>query len=622
MISADGYEMKWPVLPLRANCVKLPGLFNFNFSIVMSFRNLTSQAAFLSFLLLACFPANSMAEVDEQSSEAIQEASTEEAGVSEKSPESIVEDAIEQIAAQREIIQESKKAYRESEGGAREAASIRLQNAEEVIQKQLDEIVEIFNEAKENGEDITSVQPEIEKILEEDLTALNDEITRAITRLGEIFKEREQEEDKKERMLILQRTKDIIKYVDQLFQSLLANAERKQAVGMDTQEDLAKLDELLVAWADGLTTSIQLIAKNKDAAEAAYNKAPEDSKAELQGDLDEAKERLVISTTSLQETIQIMKKRDLDTSQYSKLLISSTGKITQDIFEKGVAISLFSEWLDKAEVWIKENGASLLFQLVVLILILIAFRFLAVLVSRLISRAFDRSKLQISHLFKEFAISMSRKLVMLLGILVVLSQIGIDVGPMLAGLGVAGFVIGFALQNTLSNFASGMMILIYRPFDVGDAVEVDGVVGKVKAMTLVSTTVLTFDNQQLIIPNNNIWGNTIKNITARKVRRVDMTFGIGYGDDIARAEAILWKLVKEHPLVLEDPEPVIKVSALGASSVDFIVRPWSNTVDYWDVYWDITRGVKEEFDKAGVSIPFPQSDVHLYQHDATQEEKA
>ncbi|MEJ2321201.1 MAG: mechanosensitive ion channel [Gammaproteobacteria bacterium] len=601
MISADGYEMKWPVLPLRANCVKLPGLFNFNFSIVMSFRNLTSQAAFLSFLLLACFPANSMAEVDEQSSEAIQEASTEEAGVSEKSPESIVEDAIEQIAAQREIIQESKKAYRESEGGAREAASIRLQNAEEVIQKQLDEIVEIFNEAKENGEDITSVQPEIEKILEEDLTALNDEITRAITRLGEIFKEREQEEDKKERMLILQRTKDIIKYVDQLFQSLLANAERKQAVGMDTQEDLAKLDELLVAWADGLTTSIQLIAKNKDAAEAAYNKAPEDSKAELQGDLDEAKERLVISTTSLQETIQIMKKRDLDTSQYSKLLISSTGKITQDIFEKGVAISLFSEWLDKAEVWIKENGASLLFQLVVLILILIAFRFLAVLVSRLISRAFDRSKLQISHLFKEFAISMSRKLVMLLGILVVLSQIGIDVGPMLAGLGVAGFVIGFALQNTLSNF---------------------GVVGKVKAMTLVSTTVLTFDNQQLIIPNNNIWGNTIKNITARKVRRVDMTFGIGYGDDIARAEAILWKLVKEHPLVLEDPEPVIKVSALGASSVDFIVRPWSNTVDYWDVYWDITRGVKEEFDKAGVSIPFPQSDVHLYQHDATQEEKA
>ena len=237
------------------------------------------------------------------------------------------------------------------------------------------------------------------------------------------------------------------------------------------------------------------------------------------------------------------------------------------------------------------------------------------LVSKVITRGLEKSKLEVSHLFREFAISTSRKAVMLFGILVALSQIGIDVGPMLAGLGVAGFVIGFALKDTLSNFASGMMILIYRPFDVGDAVEVDGVLGKVKAMTLVSTTVLTFDNQQLMIPNNNIWGNTIKNITARKIRRVDMTFGIGYSDDIAKAEEILWKIVKEHPLVLESPEPVIKVSALGASSVDFIVRPWSNTADYWDVYWDITRSVKVEFDKAGISIPFPQSDVHLYRHE-------
>lgn len=252
----------------------------------------------------------------------------------------------------------------------------------------------------------------------------------------------------------------------------------------------------------------------------------------------------------------------------------------------------------------------------VIILILIGFRFLATIVSKVINRGLNKSHLQVSHLFREFAISTSRKAVMLFGILIALSQMGIDIGPMLAGLGVAGFVVGFALKDTLSNFASGMMILLYRPFDVGDAVEVDGVVGKVKAMTLVSTTVLTFDNQQLMIPNNNIWGNTIKNITAREIRRVDMTFGIGYGDDIAKAEAILWNIVKEHPLVLDEPETVIKVSALGASSVDFIVRPWSKTTNYWDVYWDITRSVKEEFDKAGITIPFPQSDVHLYRHES------
>ncbi|MGD1990304.1 MAG: mechanosensitive ion channel family protein, partial [Chromatiales bacterium] len=400
-----------------------------------------------------------------------------------------------------------------------------------------------------------------------------------------------------------------------MFKSMLNNALRKESIGLDAQEDLEKLDAILIKWADELSSRLELISKQKEVTQDAYNSAAEGDKEGLRLQLDAVKDRHKVLASTLEKTIEIMKKRDLDTSGYRKLLITSTGKITQGILEQGVAVSLFSEWLGQTRDWIMENGIAIVFQFIVVISILIGFRFLAALFARLITRGLEKSKLQVSHLFREFAISTSKKIVMLLGILVALSQLGIDIGPMLAGLGVAGFVIGFALKDTLSNFASGMMILVYRPFDVGDAVEVDGVVGKVKAMTLVSTTVLTFDNQQLMIPNNNIWGNTIKNITARKVRRVDMTFGIGYGDDIEKAEAILWRVVKEHPLVLEEPEPVIKVSALGASSVDFVVRPWSNTADYWDVYWDITRSVKMEFDRAGVSIPFPQNDVHLYRHD-------
>jgi small conductance mechanosensitive channel len=154
--------------------------------------------------------------------------------------------------------------------------------------------------------------------------------------------------------------------------------------------------------------------------------------------------------------------------------------------------------------------------------------------------------------------------------------------------------------------------MIFRPYDVGDVVNAGGVTGKVGGMNLMSTTVKTFDNQKIIVPNNKIWGDVITNVTAQRERRVDMVFGIGYDDDIGKAEAVLREIVAGHPKVLKDPEPTIQLHELGDSSVNFVVRPWSATADYWDVYWDITRSVKERFDQEGISIPFPQRDVHLY----------
>ncbi|MDH5627778.1 MAG: mechanosensitive ion channel family protein, partial [Candidatus Krumholzibacteria bacterium] len=189
---------------------------------------------------------------------------------------------------------------------------------------------------------------------------------------------------------------------------------------------------------------------------------------------------------------------------------------------------------------------------------------------------------------------------------------GVSLSPLLAGLGVAGFIVGFALQDTLANFASGVMILFYKPFDKGDAVEAGGVTGVVSHMSLVSTTILTFDNQTIIVPNSKIWGDVIKNINTQDRRRVDLKFGISYSDDIPRAEAVLMEIVKAHPNVLETPEPVVRLHELGDSSVNFVVRPWVVTTDYWEVYWDLTRTVKMRFDKEGISIPFPQRDVHLY----------
>ena len=161
-----------------------------------------------------------------------------------------------------------------------------------------------------------------------------------------------------------------------------------------------------------------------------------------------------------------------------------------------------------------------------------------------------------------------------------------------------------------------MMILFYRPFDVGDVIDADGIFGGVSEMSLVNTTILTFDNQTLIVPNSKIWGNVIKNVTAQTKRRVDLIFGIGYGDDLVKAEGVLQKILDENEKVLDDPAPLIKVHELGDSSVNLAVRPWVNTGDYWEVYWDITRTVKLKFDEEGITIPFPQRDVHVHKDGA------
>jgi small conductance mechanosensitive channel len=196
---------------------------------------------------------------------------------------------------------------------------------------------------------------------------------------------------------------------------------------------------------------------------------------------------------------------------------------------------------------------------------------------------------------------------------IALSMLEVNIGPFLAAIGAAGFIIGFALQGTLSNFAAGVMILLYRPYDVGDYVDIAGTAGTVDAMSLVSTTLKTPDNQIVVVPNGQIWGNVITNVTGSPQRRVDFTFGIGYDDDVDKAASVLEDILTSHKLVLKDPAPTIKVHELADSSVNLIARPWVKTSDYWTVYWDVTREVKKRFDAEGISIPYPQQDVYMHQ---------
>jgi len=394
----------------------------------------------------------------------------------------------------------------------------------------------------------------------------------------------------------------LISYMD-------ANLDQREKLGVDVEKDteaFKKRLEIRAAMISGLLQN----AKTKIDEINALPGSGDD--AEAQKTLAALKKSRDIFAETQRLHVTLMDEYGLETAQLKQGIISATGKLSQDVLNKDVASGLIGDWFEDAGEWLRTNGASLLFQALMFLLILFAFWILARISRSAVRRGLERSKLQMSSLARDFFVKTTGRVILLLGLIIAVAQLGVEVGPVLAGLGIAGFVIGFALQDTLSNFASGLMILVYRPFDVGDAVEAGGVLGKVDQMNLVSTMILTFDNQLLIVPNKQIWGGVIRNITHQTTRRVDLTFGIGYSDDIPKAEKVLTEIVMSHEKVLKDPEPVIKLHELGESSVNFVVRPWSKTEDYWDVYWDITREVKRRFDEEGISIPFPQRDVHIY----------
>jgi len=321
------------------------------------------------------------------------------------------------------------------------------------------------------------------------------------------------------------------------------------------------------------------------------------------------------ATTRLDRTISQLDRLDMETASLRRVMIEQSKAISVSMVDADVLNILWEDLRDSLSVWLQFSAADFLFQALVFAAILLGARLLGRLARNLVQRGFSRNPGNTSQLLRDMTISLVGGGVFVIGFLIALSQIGISLAPMLAGLGVAGFIIGFALQDTLGNFAAGGMILIYRPFDVDDYIEVAGVDGTVKKMNLVSTTITTPDNQALIIPNSKIWGDVIRNKTGQRVRRVDLEFGISYSDSIEHAEEVFRKVLATMPAVLPEPAPNIQVIRHGESSIDFIVRPWVKTEDYWPTYWAMQRAVKLAFDEAGITIPFPQRDVHHFQGD-------
>jgi small conductance mechanosensitive channel len=254
-------------------------------------------------------------------------------------------------------------------------------------------------------------------------------------------------------------------------------------------------------------------------------------------------------------------------------------------------------------------GLNILFAL----LIFIVGKYIVGVITRLVKKLMEKAHMD--KILVNFIGSIIKSVLLLFVVIAALDQLGVNTTSLIALIGAAGLAIGLALQGSLQNLASGVMLIVFRPFSDGDFVEAGGTMGVVEEIGIFTTKMRTGDNKEVIVPNGQIFGGTITNYSKRDTRRVDMVFGIGYGDDIRKAKEVITGIIEADERILKDPAPLVAVGELADSSVNFNVRPWVNSADYWSVYFDLNEKIKLAFDTNGISIPFPQMDVHLEKAD-------
>jgi small conductance mechanosensitive channel len=265
-----------------------------------------------------------------------------------------------------------------------------------------------------------------------------------------------------------------------------------------------------------------------------------------------------------------------------------------------------SVWRKAQEIGL-EFGPRILAGLAILVGGWIAVRIVRAILKRLMTKA------RLEPTVVGFIANLAYILMMAIIIITALGQVGVATSSFVALIGATGLAVGFALQGSLSNFAAGVMIIFFRPFKVGDVIEGGGATGIVEEIQVFATVLNTADNKRIIVPNAALTSGNIVNYTANPRRRVDLVFGIGYADDTAKAKEVVREILDRHPLVLKAPAPEVVVGQLGDSAVNLYVRPWVKTTDYWTVQFEVTEAVKNTFDRQGISIPYPQRDVHLHQ---------
>ncbi len=398
--------------------------------------------------------------------------------------------------------------------------------------------------------------------------------------------------------------------LDLILRLLSETAGRLGELGVDASQIWTKVEDFTVERADNLSARLELSVSARDRVrkqvQSSERLGADEALADERAELQAQELRVDGVVASLDNNLSLLEKRGIDTSEHRKIIILATGEVTEDILNPKVLLGILKDMLDTVGEWIGDKGPTLLFRLVIVILFALGFRLGARLVWMLVRLITQPSKLlsnMIGRMLRPFAT--------ILGLLSGLWFIGVNPTTLLAGVGVAGIIIGLALQDSLGNIAAGVFILVYRPYDENDIVEAGGVLGRVREMGLANTTIVTFDNRRLFVPNRSIWSNVIENRSVETTRRVDTSVRISYQQDIENALAAIREILGNHELVLKQPEPTIFVSKLDDSWVEIAVWPWVAAENWWDLTIDLPKTLRVGLKERRIDIPLPRQEVAL-----------
>ena len=391
----------------------------------------------------------------------------------------------------------------------------------------------------------------------------------------------------------------------------LQTLEAAEVMGIDVESDSAEFDAFLRDRAESQVGRLRMADSERDRIEAQLRDAERAGLADAEIATLRSQQQIIDLrigglVASLRVTADLLERRQIDASEYRRVLVLSAREVTGDVLDPDVAFGLLADWIAGVWRWLRESGTTILVQLLILFLMIALFR----LAFRIGWWGFQRvGRTQLPRLLSDLVGRLLRPVATILGLVAGLWFLGVDPTALVAGLGVAGLIVGLALQDSMSNLAAGIFILIYRPYDREDIVTAGGIVGTVKEMGLANTTIVTFDNRRMYVPNRKIWSEVIENRSAEHARRVEFTAGIAYEEDIDRAYESIYDLLEQSERVLNTPEPYVFVSRLADSGVDVTIYAWTRAEDWWPFTTELPRLVRQRFADDGIEIPYPHVQV-------------
>ncbi|NEO68891.1 MAG: mechanosensitive ion channel [Moorea sp. SIO3H5] len=478
--------------------------------------------------------------------------------------------------------------------------------------KQSQEAVDALEDAKEALEEAQDTKEKIETEPSPSASVeANDaasEAQEALEKAQESVEEAVKEEEK------TQQNKTLQGAIDQAVES----TEEDKNKAKTSDEEVAKVQEQIGTISNKVVTDEQQQKKTELGLDKAQEKIEEAVEAKT-----EVKKQVLVNITKLRDERTALSDRfevvleELDTKggdvELYKKYVNAISGIKVDVTDtQGTWITIVG-WLQS-----KEGGLRWANNIAKCIGIIAGFSILSVILSTLLKKSLGMFP-NISVMLGQFLVTITRQGLFVVGIMLGITALEVSIGPLIAMIGAAGFVVAFAFQSTLGNFANGLMILLYKPFDVGDIIEVAGVKGTVKDVNLVCTTINTLENKIIIVPNNSVWGNVITNETSSPVRAMFLSIRISYGNSITQAIQVLKDIANSHPLVLEDPGPWIDTGELAEYAVKIWFVAYTKKEDYWTAYCDISRIIKERFEQEGIVIPLPRQEIYISEAMALEE---